>query len=303
MSTALLFPGQASQYVGMGKDLYDTNVSIKKIFDTANNQVDFDLVDTCFNGPMEKLTETDITQPAVFTHSYAMFTLLKERGITPSVVAGHSLGEFSALVAAEVLSFEDALKIVSKRGQLMKNCNDTVKGTMAAIMKFDINKIREACEEVDGIVQVANFNSDAQIVISGEVPAVHSAMELIKIKGARIVKELQVGGAFHSPLMKPAEDELAEIINATTFSDAIYDVYANVNGIAVRKGSEIKENSIKQLTSSVLWFDSMTNMYANGVRKFYESGPGTVLSGLVKRMKLDETTQLGFDKLEDLNQL
>ena len=303
MSTALLFPGQASQYVGMGKDLYDSNDSIKKIFDTANDQVDFDLVDVCFNGPMEKLTETDITQPAVFTHSYAMFTLLKERGITPSVVAGHSLGEFTALVSAEVLSFEDALKIVSKRGQLMKNCNDTVKGTMAAIMKFDINKIREACDEVDGIVQVANFNSDAQIVISGEVSAVHSAMDLIKSKGARIVKELQVGGAFHSPLMKPAEDELAEIINTTTFNDAIYDVYANVTGTAVRKGTEIKENSIKQLTSSVLWFDTMNNMYSNGVRTFYESGPGTVLSGLIKRMKLGEATQAGFDKLEDLSQL
>ena len=303
MSKALLFPGQASQYVGMGKDLYDRYDSVKAIFDTANKGVDFDLIDLCFNGPLEKLTETDVTQPAVFTHSYAMFSLLKEKGITPDVVAGHSLGEFTALVAAEVLSFEDALAIVAKRGQLMKNCNDTVKGTMAAVMKFDIEKVKEACAEVDGVVQVANHNSDAQIVISGEVSAVHRAMDKVKEKGARIVKELQVGGAFHSPLMKPAEDELAKVINDTTFNDAICDVYANVSAKPVRSGAEIKENSIKQLTSSVLWFDTIKNMHNNGVSTFYESGPGTVLTGITKRLKLDGVELLSFDKLEDLDNL
>jgi [acyl-carrier-protein] S-malonyltransferase len=303
MKKALLFPGQASQYVGMAKDLYDASETVKNIFHEANEIVDFDLLDVCFNGPIEKLTETDITQPTVFTHSYAMFELLKEKGMTFDVVAGHSLGEFTALVAAEVLSFEDALKIVAKRGQLMKACNVDTQGTMAAVMKFGIDKIEEALSEVDGIVQVANYNSDAQIVISGEVSAVRSAMQKIKEKGARIVKELQVGGAFHSPLMKPAEDELAKIINETTFSDAAYDVYANVTATAVRKADETKKLSINQLTSSVRWFETINNMYADGVRSFTESGPGTVLSGLAKRMKLSDSEVNNFDKLSDLEKL
>jgi [acyl-carrier-protein] S-malonyltransferase len=282
---AFLFPGQASQYVGMAKDLYEKHASIREIYNTANQLLDFDLIDVSFNGPLEKLTKTDITQPAVFVHSFCVYSLVTEKGFKPDVVAGHSLGEFNALVAAGVLKFEDALKIVAKRGQLMNECNQKNPGTMAAVLKFDINKIREACSEVNDIVQVANFNSDGQIVISGTVSGVHAAMEKIKEKGARIVKELQVGGAFHSPLMKPAEDELAKIINATTYADAHCDVYTNVTGQAERSGSKLQTLSVQQLTSSVLWFDIIQNMLASNVTNFIELGPGNVLTGIMKRLK------------------
>ena len=302
MSKAFLFPGQAAQYVGMANDLYHGNDIAKSIFDQANEIIEFDLMKLCFEGPLEELTETDITQPAVFTHSYASFKILEGKGLKPDVVAGHSLGEFNALVAAGVLSFEDALKIVIKRGQLMKKCNEENPGTMAAVLKFDINKIKEACDEVDDVVQVANFNSDGQIVISGSVSGVHKAMDVIKEKGARIVKELQVGGAFHSPLMKPAEDELAEIINSTTYNDTSIPVYTNVNATAETSGDTLKALSIKQLTSSVLWFDTIMNMQNDGVTDYVECGPGNILSGINKRLK-GEFPTLNFDKLEDFDQV
>lgn len=299
---AFLFPGQASQYVGMAKDLYENFDSVKEIYAKADDVLDFDIKDICFNGPIEKLTETDITQPAVFVHSYTAFTLAKGAGLSPAVVAGHSLGEFNALVAADVLSFEDALDIVAKRGKLMKECNETNPGTMAAVLKFDIAKIREACDEVDDIVQVANFNSEGQIVISGTVSGVHAAMEKVKEKGARIVKELQVGGAFHSPLMKPAEDELAELIKSKTYNDASCDVYTNVTATAERSGAKLQELSIKQLTSSVLWFDTIQNMLSAGTNNFIEIGPGNVLTGIMKRLKGDFTLQ-NIDTAEHVNAL
>ena len=302
MAKAFLFPGQASQYVGMAQDIYSNSNLAKEIFNKANDIIGFDLSDLCFNGPIEKLTETDNTQPAVFVHSYIVYSILREKGISADVVAGHSLGEYNALVAADVLSFEDALKIVVKRGRLMKECNEKTKGTMAAVMKFDIDKIREACEEVDDIVQVANYNSNAQIVISGSVDGVQAAMVKIKEKGARIVRELQVGGAFHSPLMQPAEDELAKIINETNYNDASKDVYSNVTAQPERSAAKLKELSIKQLTSSVLWYDTMINMSNNGVSDLVECGPGGVLSGLAKRLGPDFNIK-NVDKFEDIQSI
>ncbi|MCB0280560.1 MAG: ACP S-malonyltransferase [Calditrichaeota bacterium] len=286
----------------MAKDLYDAGDLAKKSFQEASDMMGLDLSKLCFEGPIEKLTETDVTQPAVFVHSYIVNQLAKEKGLTADVVAGHSLGEFSALVAAGVLSFSDALNIVVKRGRLMKECNEKTEGTMAAIMKFDIDQIRQACEEVDDVVQVANYNSDAQIVISGSVNGVHQAMELIKSKGARIVKELQVGGAFHSPLMKPAEDELAKIINATEYKDASTDVYPNVTAKATRSGSELKSLSIKQLTATVLWYDTLLNMHNDSVSQMVELGPGNVLSGIAKRLPFELDVK-AVGTLEEINQL
>lgn len=302
MKTAFIFPGQASQYVGMAQDLYDAYPEVREIYETADAMLDFDLMDVSFNGPLETLTRTDITQPAVFVHSYAVFKLVSNRGLRANVVAGHSLGEFTALVAAGVLNFEDALKIVAERGSLMNKCNETNPGTMAAVLKFDIEKIREACDSIDEVVQVANFNSDTQTVISGSVSGVHRAMSKIKEMGARIVKELEVGGAFHSPLMQAAEDGLRGIIEATTYHPAVCDVYTNVDAAAQRNPEALQHLSVQQLTRSVLWFDILQNMIKDGVTRFVELGPGNVLSGILKRMPGEFEIE-NVDTLEDLKRL
>ncbi|MCC7429506.1 ACP S-malonyltransferase [bacterium] len=281
---AFIFPGQASQFIGMGKDLYEKFPLAKKYYDKSNELLGFDLKTISFEGPENELKQTKITQPAIFVHSVIVSELLAKMGITPQMVAGHSLGEYSALVAAKVLDFEEALSIVGLRGELMQK---TDKGTMAAIIGLDSEKICKVCEEASktGIVQPANFNSPGQIVISGSLEGVQKGMEIAKTYGAKLTKELVVSGAFHSPLMKSAEEELSLALKKANFSDAKIPLYANVTAKPVTNGGEIRELLIKQLTSPVLWENSVRKMVQDGSSDFYEVGPGNVLKGLVKRIE------------------
>ncbi|KAA3600105.1 MAG: [acyl-carrier-protein] S-malonyltransferase [Calditrichaeota bacterium] len=283
---AFIFPGQASQFVGMGNDLYEKFNLAKEYYQKADEITGLALKNISFNGPLEELKQTKITQPAIFVHSVILAKLLSEKGISPQMVAGHSLGEYSALVAAEVLSFEDALKIVALRGKLMQEAGEKQKGTMAAVIGLASDKIQAVCDEASevGIVQAANFNSPGQIVISGSVEGVHKAMELAKTTGAKIVKELVVSGAFHSPLMKPAEEELSEELKKANFQNAKIPIFANVTAKAVTDANEIRELLIKQLTSPVLWENLSQEMISSGATKFLEVGPGNVLKGLLKRI-------------------
>lgn len=283
---AFIFPGQASQFVGMGNDLYEKFDLAKDYYQKADEITGLALKNISFNGPLEELKQTKITQPAIFVHSVILAKLLGEKGISPKMVAGHSLGEYSALVAAEVLSFEDALKIVALRGKLMQEAGEKQKGTMAAVIGLASDKIQAVCEEASevGVVQAANFNSPGQIVISGSVKGVQKAMELAKPAGAKIVKELVVSGAFHSPLMKPAEEELSEELKKANFQNAQIPIFANVTAKAVTDANEIRELLIRQLTSPVLWENLSTEMISSGATKFLEVGPGNVLKGLLKRI-------------------
>jgi [acyl-carrier-protein] S-malonyltransferase len=283
---SFLFPGQASQYVGMGKDLYEKFEIAREIYQTANAILEFDVADVSFNGPENDLKQTRITQPAIFVHSVVVTLLLKEKNIKPFAVAGHSLGEYSALVAGCALGFEDALKIVKVRGELMQRAGEENPGTMAAIIGLDEKTIGEVCCTAwnDGVVQSANFNSPGQIVISGSVTGVRKAMELAKAKGAKRAIELEVSGAFHSPLMSSAKDRLKEILEATNFKDAEIPVYTNVTAKPLTKAGELRNLLIEQLTSPVRWQESIENMIKDGFAKFYEVGPGEVIKGLVKRI-------------------
>jgi [acyl-carrier-protein] S-malonyltransferase len=286
MKTAFLFPGQASQYVGMGKDLVDHHPRAKELFDIANDIMAVDLMRICFEGPAEELTQTRYTQPAIFVHSVAIAQLT---GITPDAAAGHSLGEYSALVAAGALSFEDGLRLVKKRGELMQEAGTRSPGTMAAVIGAETEVIAEVCTEASeaGIVQAANFNSPGQVVISGSLAGVDKAMELLKARGVRIVKKLPVSGAFHSPLMQYAQDELGDVLAATPISEARFPVYTNVTAEPVTKPEAIRENLLRQVTSPVMWERSMLNMMRDGVAACYETGPGSVLQGLLKRINAD----------------
>lgn len=286
MKTALLFPGQASQYVGMGKDLYENVDRARELFDAANDIMGSDLKTICFEGPAEDLKQTRYTQPAIFVHSVIIAELL---GVTAAAAAGHSLGEYSALVAAGALSFEDGLRLVKKRGELMQEAGTRSPGTMAAVIGAEADVVEAACAEAAdaGIVQPANFNSPGQIVISGSVEGVDRAMEVLKEKGVRIVKKLPVSGAFHSPLMQYAQDELGAVLADTPINDALFPVYSNVTALPVSAAADIRENLLRQVTSPVLWEKSMRNMRADGMADFIESGPGNVLQGLLKRIDGD----------------
>ncbi len=280
---AYVFPGQGAQFVGMGKDLYDNNESSRKLFEQANDILGFRITDIMFSGTMEALTQTKVTQPAVFIHSVAI--ALAAGDFAPDMVAGHSLGEFSSLVANKTLSFEDALKLVSKRALAMQRACEINPSTMAVILGLDDARIEEICASIkDEVVVAANYNSPGQLVISGSIKGIEIAGARIKEAGAKRVLPLQVGGAFHSPLMEPAREELAKAIESTTFSRPICPVYQNVNALPSSEVNEIRKNLISQLTSPVRWTQSVQKMVADGATHFIECGPGKVLQGLVKKI-------------------
>ncbi len=298
--TAFVFPGQGSQYVGMGKDLYEHSSEARGIFEEADRIVGFALSTVCFEGPDEELQQTKNTQPAIFLHSIVLSTLYKGR--RAAMVAGHSLGEYSALVYAHALSFEDGLKLVRLRGELMQRAGVEQPGTMAAVIGLEPDVVGEVCCKAwsDGVVQAANYNSPGQIVISGSIPGVKKAMELAKERGAKMVKELQVSGAFHSPLMESAREGLKAALEKAEIRDAAIPVYANVTARPVQQANEIRELLYQQLTSAVRWHETIVNMVADGAKELMEVGPGKVLQGLIKRIDTSVTTK-GIQKLGDLN--
>lgn len=280
---AYVFPGQGAQFVGMGKDLYETSNKAKELFDKANNILGFKITDIMFNGTVEELKETKVTQPAIFLHSVILSKVLGEN-FKPEMVAGHSLGEFSALVANEVLDFEDGLKLVSKRALAMQKACELEKSTMAAVLGLEDNIVEAICNNIEGIVVAANYNCPGQLVISGSFEAVTEACEIAKEKGARRALILPVGGAFHSPLMEPAREELAKAIKNTTFNEPICPIYQNVTAFAVTNSEEIKNNLIAQLTAPVKWTQIMQQMISDGAKSVTEVGPGKVLQGLFKKI-------------------
>ena len=279
---AYVFPGQGAQFPGMGKDLYESNAIARELMDKANEVLGFQLTDIMFSGTTEELQQTKVTQPAVFVYSVAQ-ALSQGEVFKPDMVAGHSLGEFSALVASGCLRFEDGLRLVYARAMAMQACCDAVAGTMAAIIKLDDNTIERICEETEGLVVAANYNCPGQVVISGEKEAVMAACEKMKEAGAKRALPLQVGGAFHSPLMEPARKKLAEAIEATTFHTPICPIYQNADARPHTDTDEIKQNLLLQLTSPVRWTDSVLQMKADGMTEFEECGPGQVLTGLINK--------------------
>lgn len=298
---AFLFPGQGSQYIGMAKDLFEKSVEAKEMIKTADDALGVNLSYIMFNGPEEQLKQTEFTQPAIFLHSVILASLI--RTLEPEGAAGHSLGEYSALVSANAIQFYDAIKLVRARGKAMQQAGIDNPGTLAAVVGLESKKVEELCKEASaaGIVQCANFNSPGQIVISGSIDGVRKAMELCKSNGAKLVKELVVSGAFHSQLMQSAKDTLLDVLVFTPFYDARFPVYTNVNAKPVTKKDEIKNNLHSQVTSPVRWEETINNMIADGFDEFYEIGPGKILQGLVKRINPDAKL-FGIDKYEDLEQ-
>ncbi len=282
MSKAYVFPGQGAQFAGMGKGLYESHDEAKNLFDQANDILGFDIKKIMFEGSTEELKQTKVTQPAVFIHSVVAALTLED--FKPDMVAGHSLGEFSALVANGSLSFQDGLSLVSKRAMAMQKACEMQESTMAAVLGLDDQVIEEVCGKIDGIVVAANYNCPGQLVISGETSAVEKACDALKDAGAKRALVLPVGGAFHSPLMEPAREELADAIAQTTFSNPICPVYQNVDANGYTEVESIKRNLVKQLTSPVKWTHGVQNMIKDGASEFIECGPGNVLQGLIKKI-------------------
>lgn len=297
--TAFIFPGQGSQYVGMGKDFYESDAASKQLFHQADEILGFQLSKICFDGPEEELRQTQNTQPAIFIHSIVV--LRKLAAVKPDLVAGHSLGEYSSLVAASVLSFEDGLRLVRLRGELMQRAGEEQKGTMAAIVGLSPEIVEDLCREASetGIVQPANFNSPGQIVISGSISGVQKGIDIAKQRGAKLAKQLVVSGAFHSPLMESAGIGLKNRLDQTTFHEPVVPVYANVTAEPVASATEIRPLLYRQLVSPVRWEETMKNMVRDGADNFVEVGPGKVLQGLAKRTEPSVTAR-GVDKRADI---
>ncbi len=300
--TAYIFPGQGSQYVGMGKDLYEQSEVARGMFQKADNILGTSLSKICFEGPEDILKQTKNTQPAIFLHSIVLASLIGQNDA--AMTAGHSLGEYSALVFAGAMTFEDGLKLVRMRGEFMQRAGEQERGTMAAVVGLEPVVLESICREASGagVVQCANFNSPGQIVISGSVPGVQKAMEMAKTKGAKLVKELVVSGAFHSPLMQSAREGLQAALSRTAIQDAQIPVYANVTAKPVQKAEEIRTLLEAQLTSAVRWEESVVSMASSGAASFIEIGPGKVLQGLVKRTNAGVEVR-GVDKYEDIQKL
>ena len=294
---AYVFPGQGAQYVGMGKDLYEANSEARKMFDTANEILGFSITDLMFAGTADDLKQTKVTQPAIFLHSTILAKVLGAK-FTPDMVAGHSLGEFSALVAAGAMNFEDGVKLVSQRAQAMQKACELEQSTMAAIIGLDDATVEAVCSEIDGVVP-ANYNCPGQLVISGSLAGIDAACAALTEKGAKRALKLSVSGAFHSPFMEPARAQLASAIEQTVFNKPVCPVYQNVVAKAVTDPEEIKRNLVAQLTAPVRWTQTVLNMIADGVTEFTEVGPGAVLQGLIRKTN-NTMTLSGISKLEDI---
>lgn len=301
MKKVALYSGQGSQYVGMLKDYYENNNESRDLIDKADEILGYSLSEICFNGPVDKLKETRYTQPAIFLHSVIVNNLIKNR-ISIDAVAGHSVGEYAALYSAEVVSFEDAISLVSLRGELMFKTGETEPGTMFAVIGMEDEVLINLCKELNSennVIVPANFNSPGQIVISGSRDYLRNNSGIFKERGARMVMELPVSGAFHSPLMKPAQEKLAEAINGIKFKDATIPVFTNVDALSETNSELLKKKLIDQLTAPVLWTQILNNLQKDGYTEFIEMGPGNVLQGLCKR-SLKDINISGIDKLQDI---
>jgi|TARA_B100001564_G_scaffold73212_1_gene58212 [acyl-carrier-protein] S-malonyltransferase len=286
---AYIFPGQGAQFSGMGKELFDQSDKAKALFNSANKILGFDITKIMFEGDPEDLKQTKVTQPAIFLHSVILAKCLSNK-FNPDMVAGHSLGEFSALVANNTLNFESGLKLVAQRAVAMQKACEISEGTMAAVLGLENKIVESTCKEINGVVVAANYNCPGQLVVSGEIEPIHKACELMKDKGARRALVLPVGGAFHSPLMEPAREELANAIENTKFNSPSCPIYQNVSAIAVSDVNTIKKNLIAQLTAPVKWTQSIESMIKDGATDFIEVGPGNVLQGLVRKINREKST-------------